>query len=342
MIMASSCAETSLAEKLEFLAWAQHYPEQPSGVEAIETHMSWVFLTERYAYKLKKPVQYAQLDFRLLSARRFYCEEEVRLNRRLAANVYLGTVPLTRGPAGGLQLAGDGDCVEWLVWMRRLPANLALDYFLQQHSLPAGALNAVADKLGRFYAQCQPADLTAQQYRQRLASNIEATVSDLCQAPERLPLALIRQATNGALALLRHQPGLFDARVHADRIIEGHGDLRAGHVYLEAEPAIVDCLEFSRDLRTLDAADDIAFLSLECERLGASKEGDLIVALYSAVSGDSVPPQVIHFYQAYRASLRARIALWHLKEEQFRQSPKWKLQAQHYLELACRHARQCR
>jgi uncharacterized protein len=342
MPASESCPETSLSEKLEFLALPSHYPDQPSRVEVIETHMSWVFLTERYAYKLKKPVQYDYLDFRQLSARRFYCEEEVRLNRRLASSVYLGTVPLTLGQTGQLQLAGEGDCVEWLVKMRRLPASLALDYCLQQHSIRAGALQALAEKLGQFYVQCQPAALTAPQYRQRLMSNIEATVSDLCLAPERLPLALIRQATNGQLALLRAQPGLFDARVQAGRIVEGHGDLRAGHVYLEVEPVIVDCLEFSIELRTLDAADDIAFLCLECERLGAPKEGELILTLYSAATKDRVAPRLIHFYQAYRACLRARIALWHLKEEQFRHSPKWKLQAQHYLELACRHAMQCR
>jgi uncharacterized protein len=342
MSSTASCPEPSLEQKLEFLALPSHYPEQPSGVEVIETHMSWVFLTGRYAYKLKKPVQYDFLDFRLLSARRFYCEEELRLNRRLAASVYLCIVPLTQLPTGELALAGEGNTVEWLVKMRRLPENLVLEQCLQRHSIPAGSLQMLADRLAKFYGQCQPAAVSAQQYRERLRNNIESTASDLCQMPERLPLGLIRQAANGLLALLQAQPGLFDARVQAGRIVEGHGDLRLGHVYLEDEPVIVDCLEFSIELRTLDAADDVAFLSLECERLGAPKEGELIFALYSAAASDCVPPQLLHFYQAYRACLRARIALWHLKEAQFRNSPKWKLQAQHYLELACRHSMQCR
>jgi uncharacterized protein len=338
----ASCPEPSLEQKLEFLALPTHYPEQPSRVEMIETHMSWVFLTDRYAYKLKKPVQYDFLDFRLLSARRFYCEEELRLNRRLAASVYLGTVPLTQRPSGEMALTGEGNAVEWLVKMRRLPGNLALEQCLQRHSIPAGALQRLADKLAKFYLQCQPVAVTEQQYRERLMNNIEATVSDLYLMPERLPLALIRQASDGQRALLRAQPGLFDARVRAGKIVEGHGDLRPGHVYLETEPAIVDCLEFSIELRTLDAADDMAFLCLECERLGAPQEGEQIFALYSAAAGDCVPAPLLHFYQAYRACLRARIALWHLKEAQFRDSPKWKLQAQHYLELACLHSMQCR
>jgi uncharacterized protein len=278
----------------------------------------------------------------LLSARRFYCVEELRLNRRLAASVYLCNVPMTQRPTCGLALAGEGNTVEWLVKMRRLPENLALEQCLQRHSIPAGALQRLADRLAKFYGQCQPVALTAQQYRQRLLNNIESTVRDLCQMPERLPLVLIRQAANGLLALLRAQPEMFDARVQAGRIVEGHGDLRPGHVYLEAVPVIVDCLEFSIELRTLDTADDVAFLCLECERLGAPKEGELIFALYSAAAGDCVPPPLLHFYQAYRACLRARIALWHLKEAQFRNSPKWPLQARHYLELACRHSMQCR
>jgi aminoglycoside phosphotransferase family enzyme len=106
------------------------YPEATQGVQAIETHMSWVFLTDAHAYKLKKPVHFADRDFRSADARRHSCEEEVRLNRRLAAPVYLGVVPLAVAGDGGLRVGGQGPAVDWLVRMHRLPAGLMLDSLL--------------------------------------------------------------------------------------------------------------------------------------------------------------------------------------------------------------------
>ncbi|MEA5098590.1 MAG: hypothetical protein VB032_08665, partial [Burkholderiaceae bacterium] len=107
--------ESSLEARIAFLSTPSNYPERTLDVDAIETHMSWVFLTDRFAYKLKKPVAYDYLDFSTLEARRFYCEEEFRLNRRLAASVYLGVLPLTADAKGQLEFAGEGPVVDWLI-----------------------------------------------------------------------------------------------------------------------------------------------------------------------------------------------------------------------------------
>ncbi len=124
--------EPSLADKVAHLRRPESYPGRPQRVEAIETHMSWVFLTDRHAYKLKKPIRYDRLDFSTPERRRFYCQEEVRLNRRLAASVYLGTPALTRDARGALTLGGTGRPVEWLVHMRRLPEHLTLEHLLSR------------------------------------------------------------------------------------------------------------------------------------------------------------------------------------------------------------------
>ncbi|MDR6203942.1 hypothetical protein [Paraburkholderia graminis] len=140
--------------------------------------------------------------------------------------------------------------------------------------------------------------------------------------------------------LARYQDS-FDRRVREGRIVEGHGDLRPEHVCLAPPPplAIIDCLEFSPEYRTLDTVDELGFLALECERLGAPEFGNVLLETYGAVTGDSPGAALVHFYQSYRAAVRAKIAAWHLREEIFRDSPKWMDRARQYLDRAQQHAR---
>ena len=138
-------------------------------------------------------------------------------------------------------------------------------------------------------------------------------------------------------AFLDAHGGWFDARVQAGKIIEGHGDLRPEHVCLAPRLWVIDCLEFSRTLRTGDPADELAYLALECERLQADGPGRLLLPCYTELTGDHPPAALVHFYQAYRAVLRAGIAIRHLDEQQFRHSPEWRRRALDYLHLARRH-----
>jgi aminoglycoside phosphotransferase family enzyme len=128
---------------------------------------------------------------------------------------------------------------------------------------------------------------------------------------------------------------LFDDRVREGRIVEGHGDLRPEHVCLEATPRIIDCLDFSCDLRTLDSADEIAFLALECERLGAPAVGGALLERYRDRCGDAVPDELVGFYRSCRACIRATLAIRHLDEPVLSRA-KWQAQARDYLELARR------
>ena len=156
-------ADVALADKVAFLGAAEsHTVERPGQVEAIETHMSWVFLTGRFAYKLKKPVRHPLGDLRSLAARRRNCLVEVRLNRRLAPDVYRGTQPLTFAAGGaGLQLGGAGRVVDWLVVMRRLPEMLMLDRALRSGGPEPADLDRVASRLARFYQGLAPEPVAA-------------------------------------------------------------------------------------------------------------------------------------------------------------------------------------
>lgn len=331
-------AAVSLESKLAFLRQPNSYAEPVYRVEAIETHMSWVFLTDRHAYKLKKPVRYELLDFSTIEARRFYCEEEVRLNRRLAPSVYLGTIALVIDANGHLHLGGDDSAIDWMVKLRRLPAQRMLDYAIKSGTVQENDITQVAALLARFYCACAHVDIDAASYRRQFQDSIEQNRAVLSTPDYRLPADEVERVCAVQQATLQRVASLLDERVLAHRIVEGHGDLRAEHVCLEHDPLIIDCLEFSQALRTIDALDEVAFLALECERLGAPHFGDLLLHTYCELSAELPNAALIHFYQSFRAGLRARIAIWHLNEEKFRHSAEWPRRAMGYLQLAERHA----
>jgi aminoglycoside phosphotransferase family enzyme len=338
--VSSAFPEIALDAKVAFLRQPMSFPDRPYRVEAIETHMSWVFLTEKFAYKLKKPVCQAVLDFRRIEARHFYCEEEVRLNRRLASEVYLRVVPLSINPLGHLRLCDDGKIgegetiVDWLVQMRRLPAQQMLDYAIRNNTVRDDDIRRVAQRLARFYRACEPVAIDTGAYRAAFVDSIASSEQALTRPEYRLPGDSIRQLCSMQRAVLASRPGWFDARVRAGNIVEGHGDLRPEHVCLQPTVAVIDCLEFSRALRIVDPADELGYLALECERLGAVRAGELLLQAYRDASGDRPGMALVFFYQGFRAVLRASIAIRHLDEERFRHSEEWHRRTIAYLQLA--------
>ncbi|HEX5082326.1 MAG TPA: hypothetical protein VFY40_09780 [Blastocatellia bacterium] len=296
--------------------------------------MSWVFLTDKHAWKLKKPVRRDFLDFSTLEARRRDCEEELRLNRRLAADVYYDTAPLTVDSQGDMRLAGDGETIDWLVKMRRLPADLMLDQAIANRTVSAADARKIGALLARFYMRSLPVEMTAAEYRKRLTDNLHANQRELENPAYAMPADLLESITRAQLGFLEQEGELLDRRAQNGKIIEAHGDLRPEHICLEREPVIIDCLEFNRDFRILDTVSELAFLALECERLGAPQIGDLILDTYSDETGDRPPVQLLAFYKSYHACLRAKIAVWHLKDHGINDTVKWTGRAKHYLHLA--------
>lgn len=324
------------ADKVAFLRRPDSYPQPVERVAVKETHMSWVFLTEDRVFKLKKPVRLPYLDFGTLEARRFYCEESLRLNRRLTDGVYLDVLPLTREPDGRLAIDGAGTVVEWLVHMVRLPERRMLEQRIEDGARVEHEAAAAAELLAAFYRDAPAEPLTVAEHRQRLTADVHenaAALRDPRYGLDRSAVASLRQRLEG---LLERRAGLFAGRLEQGRVVEGHGDLRPEHVCLTAPPAVIDCLEFNRNLRIVDAVDELAFLALECERLGAELD-DTLFAPYRRETGDDPPAGLIGFYKVHRAMLRAKLAVWHLDDEPGRRD-KWIGKAEAYLALADRHA----
>jgi aminoglycoside phosphotransferase family enzyme len=330
----SSAATPSLDDKVAFLKRRNAYPEQTRQVESVETHMSWVFLTDQYAYKLKKPIRYDVLDFSRIELRRRSCHRELRLNRRLAPQVYIDVVPLSMEGYGELQLAGSGVVVDWLVKMVRLPAERMLDRVIADGALHRADVEPAAAMLARFYEEAIPALIDGAGYRQHLQEGIPADREELVTPVYQLPAEAVLRVAHCQLQYVEESSQALDRRVQEGRVVEGHGDLRPEHICLTDPPAIIDCLEFSRDLRILDPADELSFLALECERLGAPAVGPWFFDRYRDVTGDDPPSELLDFYRRFRALRRAKIAIWHLREPGIDRAEEWRERAEWYIQAA--------
>ena len=320
-----------LAETVAALKTAASYPDEGRRVEAIETHMAWVFLTEQHAYKLKKPLRTGLIDYTTVEARRQACETELALNRRLAAPVYLDVVPVANTDEG-LRVGGDGPVLDWLVKMRRLPRGRMLDACIERGEVRSESVRQLSAKMAAFYGRGEALHWSPATYRGRIRANIRAKAASLERPHYGLDADRIR-------ALVASQMHWIDAHRErlgrrGDRVMDVHGDLRPEHVCLTDPPMIIDCLEFNRSLRLLDPVSDLSFLSLECRRLGAAWIGDRLLANYRRQTGDNVDPVLIPFYESYHALIRAAITIWHLDDQFFDNPEVWRRRAQEYLRLA--------
>jgi len=330
-------AVSSLQERVAFLSQPRSYPHHPRSVRSIETHFAWVFLAGPFAFKLKKPTRQASMDNRSLASRRAACLNELRLNRRLADDVYLRVLPLRRAARGGLSLSAGAGAVDWLIKMRRLSSARMLDRLIADRTLRPRHIERVVARLSAFFETARPQPLRPRAYLEWLRARAGQTVRELSAARlglARLGLRQLYRAQLDFIARQRYPLGLRGAQV-----LEGHGDLRPEHIFIGThECQVIDCLEFDAGLRRLDPAAEIAFLMLECERLGGRAVAQQLLTCYRRERGDSVSDGIVHFYISQHAMTRAMLAAWHLKDPEFRgQRRLWRARARGYLLIANRH-----
>ena len=327
----------TLEQKVEFLSRSSAYAQPATGVIRRETHMSWVFLTGDQVYKLKKPVRFPYLDFSNLRRREAACRAELRLNRRLAPDVYLDVTPLTATPRG-LAIGGDGPIMDWLVVMRRLDEAQTLEHAIVERRVKPWQLDRLITTLVQFYRRAGRVFLSPavhlRDWHQSLSDNLRL----LLDPRFGLPSGLVRRVTSVQRRFLSRQGKVLAARVRHRSIVDGHGDLRPEHIWLGDPVRIIDCLEFNPRLRAVDPFDEIAFLSLECDRLGAAWTGKYIRRGVSRGLPDGVSDELFLFYRCNRAMLRARLAIAHLMEPKPRTPEKWPHLARSYLAIAAADA----
>jgi len=323
----------SLNEKVKFLSDKETYAGT-SSVEVLETHMSWIFLTDQYAFKLKKPVRYEFLDFTSINSRYNYCKEEVQINKPLAGDIYLDVIPLVVYN-GVLQLNGEGVTIDWLVKMKRLPLEYMLHTAMSNGTVRNDWVQQAAEMLVDFYLASPPVKIDPQHFRQQIVNDIEINSADLLREEFKLPKSLIIGVTTDLLHFTVKNADLFDRRIAEGRIVDGHGDLRPEHICLAPKPVIIDRIEFNRDLRIIDIAEELSFLALECEMLVSPFIGQLFLNVYKWKSLDKIPETLICFYKAKRAFLRAKLSILHLLEKKYQtDEQKWKNRCSAYLQAA--------
>ncbi|MFW6027510.1 MAG: hypothetical protein ACOC91_01750 [bacterium] len=323
----------STAGRVQALRSPGIYPHSADRVEVRETHMSWVFLAGAHVYKLKKPVKSPVLDFSTLKAREINARREVRLNRRLAPGVYYGVVALTKEQPGRLALGGGGRIIDWLVHMRRLPEWAMLDALIERGAVERKQIRSLGERLAAFYGRTERADIAPGAYAARFERELAESRAVLLESSVSLDAGIAPVFDRAEAALRRVRP-LLEGRVKDGHVVDGHGDLRPEHVCLLDPPVVIDCLEFNRELRLVDPFDELAFLGLDCARLGAPWIGRHLIDQCSRALNDRPPASLIAFYTAFRSLVRARLALAHLLEPDAATPEKWRPLALQYVRIA--------
>lgn len=290
------------------------YPHPAADVRVIQTHISVVFLAGVFAYKLHKPVQLGFVDLSTLDRRLHDCQEEVRLNRRLAPDVYLDVVGVTDHP-NGLRMGGDGEVVEWAVKMRRLPEGVTLLDRLRRNELTVTQVERVAELVADFHRRADGGPVVAAFGRfEVVAGNARANFTeaepDVGVTVERVVFERVRELTEQHLTALGP---LMDARAARGLPRDGHGDLHLDHVYLlpDRPPphdlVVIDCVEFAERFRASDPVADVAFLTMDLTFRGRSDLSAAFATAYFRATGDDEGRRLLPFYTAYRAVVRAKV-----------------------------------
>lgn len=282
------------------------------GMELRETHISQVFLGPRVVYKLKKPVNLGFLDFSTLELRKHFCEEEVRLNRRLAPSVYRGVLPITRDGHGIHHVGGSGEVVEWAVEMRRLRDEDSAEARLRDGRLSQQDLVRLSEHLARFHAEARCDEETSRfGDRAVIEGNVRENFEQTRQSARRaLSAGELEQLERWQLDFLAQHGPRFEARVSARRIRDGHGDLRLEHCYFDDQGGvqIIDCIEFNDRFRYGDVCADIAFLSMDLLGSDRADLSEALLSAYARASDDYDLYGVVDFYESYRAFVRGKVS----------------------------------
>jgi aminoglycoside phosphotransferase family enzyme/predicted kinase len=312
-----------LTRLIEALSDPAAYPDPVGAVEVRHTHISAVFLAGPHVYKVKKPVALGFLDFSTLEKRHHLCEEEVRLNRRLAPEVYLGVVPVTRDGTA-VRVEGAGEVVEWAVKMRRLPEEATLLSRLDRGALTAERVEALARRVAAFHAEAAAGAHVMEFGRLAVVArnareNFEQSAPQVGTTLSRAVFDRLRTRTEEVLA--EHGP-LIEQRAERGVPRDTHGDLHLDHVYLfpdrppPADLVVIDCIEFNERFRYADPVADMAFLVMDLAFHGRRDLGRAFADAYFRAAGDEEGRALLPFYTAYRAAVRGKVEGFELGEQE--------------------------
>ena len=286
------------------------YGDWCASVRVLETHISYVLLTGRYAFKIKKAVNLGFLDFTTLAARRFYCERELHLNRRLAPALYVDVVAIT-GTAESPEIGGNGPALEYAVQMLEFPQDALLTCVLKRGELTVDHVDALAATVAMFHQSHTGAASdsrigSADQILELAEENFTEIARQLEAEADHREIGDVRRWTRCEFAA---RAPVFAARHRGGFVRECHGDLHLGNIALvEGAATVFDCIEFNDAMRWSDVMADVAFLVMDLQDRGRPDYAARFLNRYLELTGDYDGLQVLRFYVVYRAVVRAKIA----------------------------------
>lgn len=319
------------------------YPEQPGKVELVQTHVSAIFLTGEHVYKVKKPVDFGFLNFTTLEKRKYYCHQEVELNRRLCPEVYLGVVEISFHKGQIFLGEGEGEIVEYAVLMKQLPQDCMMDRQLARGGITPALLHKIAAKAAHFHANAATnTEISSYGGIETIRKNVE---ENFTQTEKYVGLSLSPETfqdirENNRLFMQVKLP-LFQKRISSGKIRDCHGDLHLQHVCLTDEILIFDCIEFNQRFRYSDVAADIAFLLMDLDFHGYPLLSADLAASYLDMSRDWPLFLLLNFYKSYRAYVRGKVISFRLDDPGISSEEKDSAQeeARRYFRLAQHYAK---
>lgn len=278
------------------------------SVDILQTHISFVVLTGKYAYKIKKSVNFGFLDFSTLEKRKYFCEEEIRLNKRLCPDIYLDVIPITI-KNDDLELNGDGEIIEYALKMKEFSQDKIMTNLIKAGKINEKIIDEIVEILDDFYKNSETSDEinkfgTIELIKKNTDENFEQTKDVIDLTISKQNYNFIKNKTDNFLI---KEKNIFNKRIESGYIHDCHGDLHSGNIVIDDKVIIFDCIEFNKRFRYSDLACDIAYLCMDLDMLGYPYLSSYLIEKYIEKSQDKDIIKIINFYKAYRAYVRAKV-----------------------------------
>ena len=331
----------SQKQVIEALLKPDAYDVEPGKIEMIQTHISFVFLTKIFVYKVKKSVNFGFLDFSTLEKRRFFCEKELKLNRRLCDDMYLEVVPINK--SNTIKLKGDGETVEYALKMKRMPQEKILTQLLEENKVDEKLVDKIAKIIAEFHRKAETNKEISEfgsisTIKINWAENFNQTRSSVEKTISSKDFKLISEKIG---KVIKQDVTLFEKRIAEGKIRDCHGDIHSGNIFVADKVYIFDAIEFNERFRYSDVAADIAFLAMDLDFKGRTDLSDFLIKKYVEYSKDKELMQLLLFYKCYRAYVRGKVVGFKLNDPNISADEKEEAiyEAKAFFKLAVAYAR---
>jgi aminoglycoside phosphotransferase family enzyme len=299
---------------VEALMKPEAYDEEPGRIELTQTHISFVFLTRNFVYKVKKAVDLGFLDFTTLEKRRFFCEKELELNRRLCGEMYLEVVPINRSNI--IKIKGEGKPIEYAVKMKRMPQEKMMNKLLEENKVNSKLIDEIAKIIAEFHSKAETNRRISEFgslmiIETNWKENFEQTQEFVSKTISMKDFKFIRERIDD---FMKRNVSFFEKRMAERRVRDCHGDIHSGNIFVTDRIYIFDAIEFNERFRYSDIASDIAFLAMDLDFKGRTDLSSFFVEKYVKYSGDQELTKLLPFYKCYRAYVRGKVVSFKLQD----------------------------